>query len=497
MAAPLTLPGSLEAPVPGIPGTPAPGPMSVIPAPAGTVGMDTPNGPKFMPSAAPAPSTARTSGTVLSNANVIENTIPSLNQRANNYIPNPPTMLSTGGTDNPNPNQQTGQPQTPTNPDPTADPIYQQEMSLINGMMSSNDETSNAAVQSIIRNYEHLANDASQKQEGADAMVSNALLRGGTTRYAPGNAGSILTAQNHADIEEFSRLQDEENQKIAAVRQAQQSQNYNLLEKELTQLDSIRTQKQTAAKALADKMQTARDQQVQAGRDSAVANLVSQGVTDPKKLLMHLNFDATGRPIGNFTADEISKTLTAIQKNTGIQNLSSLSGATKNFFVLKAANQLPGDIASLPENEQLQAYIKGNYNDTHKAPTTPGVTPTTTKFTATQLNKGAVNAGMAVKDFNGLTSDDKNYFVNGYSHFTAALTAVQKGTHTIADLKTAIDAAPLSQPAKDILYKKANIPAATATDTAAPNQSSSTDWMGALGTGASDAVSYVRHLVGI
>lgn len=483
MAAPILLPDTPAA----LPAT-AGGMSSTTPMtnpPVAPVAKPVVLGSQYVP--APAPTTAKTSGTVLSNANVIENTIPSLNARANALQPNAPTMLVP---DNPNPPAANG---TPAPPDETQDPIFKQEMDMINGLRSSNDAASNASVDSIMRNYQNLAGDLGRKQEGTDAMVANALLRGGTTRYAPGNAGQLLSTQHYGDIEEIGRLQDEENSKIAAVRQAQATQNYSLVEKTLGELDTIRANKQAATAALATKMQTARDQQVQSSRDSAVANLVASGVTDPKALLQHLNFDPSGRQIGNFTADEISKTLLAIQKNTGIPNLASLSGATKNFFVLKQAGQLPGTIASLPENEQLNAFLKGNYSATHKGTAPTGVTPVspTTKFTVTQTNKGASNAGLPVASFSKLTPDDKNYFINGYAHFTTALKSVQAGTHTQDELKAAIDSAPISQQAKDILYGKAGI------STTTPVAPQSPSLFSEAGAAAGSALDYVRHLVGI
>ena len=41
---------------------------------------------------------------------------------------------------------------SPTATDST-DPIFQQEMDMINGLRTTNDETSNAAIDSIMRNY--------------------------------------------------------------------------------------------------------------------------------------------------------------------------------------------------------------------------------------------------------------------------------------------------------------------------------------------------------
>lgn len=525
MPAPITLPAQT---VPGMPGaTPLPGPMSLAPAPAGTVGMSTPTGPKYVPSLgtpAPKPSTAPTSGTVLSNANVIENTIPSLNQRAGAYQPNPPTILAADGSSGPPqyniyngyihegiPATASGGGAASNSGDETQDPIFQQEMDMINGLRTSNDDTANASVDSIMRNYQNLASNLTQSQEGPDAMVTNALLRGGTSRYVPGNAAGILSAQHYADIDKIGQLQDEENQKIAAVRQAQATQNYSLVEKTLGELDSVRADKQAATKALADKMQAANDQQTQAKRDSSVATLVAQGITDPTQLLQSLNTDAQGNVTGDFTAAEISKTLAAIQKNTGITDLSSLSAGTRDFFVLKENGQLPGDIGSLPESQQLNAFLKQQYSDTHKdTTTTPGsgsnpISPII-KFTPTQLHKAASNAGIPEADFDKLDNDTKNYFLNSYSNFTAALAKVGTpkpdgtGNFTLDDVKTAIDNSTLSQDGKDILYKKAgidpNAPAQTADDSQTPSDFWGQGYKGAVDNGLSDAWDYVKGLVG-
>lgn len=96
-----------------------------------------------------------------------------------------------------------------------------------------------------------------------------------------------------------------------------------------------------------------------------------------------------------------------------------------------------------------------------KAPTSDGGT-----FSPTQTNTGAANAGVPISQFNTLTPDDKNYFINGYGGFTAALKQVQSGSATNEELKAAIDEAPISYAAKNILYEKAGI------DPNAPAQSS-------------------------
>lgn len=104
------------------------------------------------------------------------------------------------------------------------------------------------------------------------------------------------------------------------------------------------------------------------------------------------------------------------------------------------------------QDEQSAIAAAGGYL---KTPTK--VTGTGTDFTQTQLNKGAQNAGMQISDFKNLSSSDQNYFVNGYAKFQAALKQVNAGNATLADLKSSIDAADLSDQAKQILYTRAGI----------------------------------------
>lgn len=78
-------------------------------------------------------------------------------------------------------------------------------------------------------------------------------------------------------------------------------------------------------------------------------------------------------------------------------------------------------------------------------------------FTGTQLNTGASNAGLSLSEFGTLTKDDKNYFINSMDLFKAAKKQVDDGIATTDDLKAAIDSAPLSDAAKQILYKKGGI----------------------------------------
>lgn len=321
-----------------------------------------------VPVASAKPSTAPISGTVLSNANVIENTIPKLNNAASALTPAEPTTLALPETDY-NKLYSTAYEGLP---DETQDPIYKQEVDLINNLQSNNDSVANASVNSIQRSYADLAARMQERDQATTNGVNNSLLLAGSSRYAPVSSAGVLDVKTRADMQDLADLQDQENQKIASVKEAQSSQNYQLLARRLDELDKLRSDKQSLAKSIATDMQTKnktlRDQAVQSSRDNTIAGLVEQGVTEPSKILNMLNeYDNGTSTGGNFTADEVSKALTAIQKNTGQTSLEKLGGGVGTFYTLKNNGQLPADIASLPENQQLFSYLK-SYKTANTAP---------------------------------------------------------------------------------------------------------------------------------
>lgn len=356
-----------------------------------------------MPSATLTPKSPPISGTVMSNANVIENTIPKLNTAANSLIPAQPTELALPETDYSTlyNNAMQGL------PDETQDPVYKEEIALINNLKDTNDATTSAAVNSIQKNYTDLATQMKQRNDATTAGIQNSLLLSGNSRYAPVSAGGVLDLKTRSDMSDLSTLQDQENQKIAAVKQAQASQNYQGLQKQLSELDTLRTNKQALAKSIADNMQkqnqTLRTQDIQSSRDNTVAGLVEQGITDPAKILETLNTNLDGSPSGgDFTADEIAKTLTNIQKNTGLTSLEKLSGGVGEFYTLKQAGELPGNISSLPDNQQLISFLK------------------TIKAANTAPSKASTAAG-ALKPTKSITSGTLTYTPQDFTDDSAVL----------------------------------------------------------------------------
>lgn len=337
-------------------------------------------------------SNATSTPTVFSNANIIEKKIPEMNSKASTLLQQEPTTLSTtpavdsGLVSN---DYATSYKKAYDGlPAITDDPQYQADMAMINSLQTGSDATTSAYVNSIQKNYADLTTHQEQANDASTKRLESALLRGGSTRYAPVSSGGILDLKTRSDIQGLATLHDQENQKIAEVKQAQQTQNYNLMSKRMDELDTLTEKKRALAKSIADTTQKQNEKlrtgQIQASRDNAIAGLVEQGVTNPTEILSSLNDNPNGQ--GDFTIDEVSKALTAIQKNTGIASLEKLSGGVGSFYTLKETGNLPASITSLPEDQQLFSFLKQ-----FKAAT---VLPKTSKSSAVTTHKPIISGGL-------------------------------------------------------------------------------------------------------
>lgn len=331
-----------------------------------------------------------TTPTVMTDANVRENVIPGILNRANTMLPQQPVQNPTPGTPSTG-----GNTQTPTGDAPTGDNYYsdlyktlssqldnspetQSELTLLNNMKSNNDAASDATIQSIKDSYNTRAGTLAQANNSNERSAKNALLRSGALRYSPISSNGILSEQEKNDIQSLGDLQDKENQAVAAAQTAKSNQDYQLLGKNLDILEKVRTDKLALGKTINDSMmkenQDIRTRNQQGQRDSAVADLIQEGVTNPSELLSKLN--ATNPAGGAYSADEIGKTIKALSP-TG--DLTGLTGSVKDFYALKGKGELPGSISTMPEADQLFAYLK--QIKTASSLTKSGSAPSTKKIT--------------------------------------------------------------------------------------------------------------------
>jgi len=255
--------------------------------------------------------------------------------------------------------------------------------------------TEQAMIRGLEAQFKQLI-EAQKLQNITDIGLGN--IRGfqkGAAEYDPSfqvrTIGSIITGGLNAVADLEAKMAKAvgdltfaiQNNKIDAIQSAWDIYN-TAAEKRITTLNKAIDDARAAIKKEQDKI-------IQATRDTAIADLMNQGITDPKTILDLLNFDEGGNLIGNFTAEEVSKTLKSLAPE---DDLDKLSGATRNFYILKGRGELPGNIASLPENQQLFAYLRAE----KAASTIGGAENKITLSEAKSLSLPISTVGMSEKD---------------------------------------------------------------------------------------------------
>lgn len=234
---------------------------------------------------------------------------------------------------------------------------------LLSGLKMSLDASTKSQIDTIEQQHALLTGAQTNANNSLLSAKKTALLNNGG-RYAPMDMAGGAFMETSMGLQRLAALDARENSQIATVRKAQADGDMQLMDKALADVQATRTAKQTAAQKLIDTQQVAikkqQDQQIQATRDTAVADLVNQGVTDPAQLLNYLNEHQDGSPSGgDFTANEIAATLKNIASSTGAAGIKGLTGDVGNFYALKATpGALPASILALPEDQQLASYIK-------------------------------------------------------------------------------------------------------------------------------------------
>lgn len=263
----------------------------------------------------------------------------------------------------------------------------------INDAFAAASKDADAATQSLISSisgiYGSMIGAMQEQNRRSLAGVTTSGIRSGADRYAGEVNQGILNAETRAGLMRVFELVAKQSQAIASANQALSDKKYSLFLKKRDELKSARSEMQkTLQKLQTEALATQKknkEKQAQAKRDSAIAGILQQGVTDPGQILDYLNNDENGNMVGDFTADEVSK---AVKSLSPEGDLKSLTGATKNFYILKQKGLLPESISELPEEEQLFSYLQ------KEKVTTKKITNPTTKETLNKPPPSLIDAGM-------------------------------------------------------------------------------------------------------
>lgn len=237
------------------------------------------------------------------------------------------------------------------------DPEYAAVAKLFEPLKANLDANTLSQVNSIQQQFDSLRSLQQQANDSANTGRANALLLGGTTRYSPMTASGIALMQTQTGLNTIASLDAKENAAIASAQAAQQSGDMDLMLKQISMAEGIRTQKQSAAASVQAAISKANDalttQHAQTQVDNAVADQLAAGTTDPATILKNLS--TAGMSV---TSDQIANSLKNFATTTGAAGIKGLTGDVGNFYALKATpGALPASILALPADQQLAAYI--------------------------------------------------------------------------------------------------------------------------------------------
>lgn len=236
-------------------------------------------------------------------------------------------------------------------PATTQDPELQAINDQITNMKTQFDNTSRAQIDNIKSQFDNLMKQQQDVNTRGQASLDQSLLMSGSSRYAQQSSAGQSTAMVSYGLRQLEDLNQKEQSAIIQAQAAQDAGDMKLMDMQLQVAQKARTEKQTAAKELSDKLMKANEQakaqSQQSEQDLSIANLVGKGITDVTGIMNALNESGV-----KVTADQVNKTLQAIATNTGADTLEKLGGDTKDFYLLKKSGLLPTGV------EDLGSYLK-------------------------------------------------------------------------------------------------------------------------------------------
>ncbi len=248
-------------------------------------------------------------------------------------------------------------------------------------------------IQSI---YSDLIKETTQFNKSTDAYRTTSGIKTGGARYAQDVNGGILTATANAGLQKLVDLQTKEATAISEAESANAKQQLSLFAEKQKEVNSIRDERTKILNTLqteATKMQANLEKnKAQANTDQSISKLLAEGITDPAAIMEKLNYDENGNQVGSVTAKDVNSSLKALAPGGDIQKLSA---ATRDFFILKGHNQLPTSVSSLPDDQQLFAYLSQQKEATSATGSSGKVI---TLSSAKSLNLPISTVGMTEKD---------------------------------------------------------------------------------------------------
>lgn len=254
----------------------------------------------------------------------------------------------------------------------------QKYMNQMDSLKSEMDATGAAMIENIKSQYAGYKAQQEQANKSAQGGLTSLLIRGGSLQTA--SSEGILNSQVSYGIQQLADLNTKEQNAIIAAKQAMQTNDYKVLDRQLSVAETARKEKQAAATKIAENLQKARDEQKKRLKDSVVVSAM-ETTSDPKEiysLLRQKGYDVSSQ--------EVADTIKNLASNVG-GGVDKLTGEAKNYAILsKMSGMLP------PTVDSLGKYLAWNRDlTTSKTANAAGNgTMTSSQFTNEQIALSAI-----------------------------------------------------------------------------------------------------------
>lgn len=295
-------------------------------------------------------------GAVVSNANLVEKVVPYLDSKASGLYGSSSTgdggdslggyggeqdfaelMGLTDGKKKKKKNEQDAF--SPTGGDPYVDA----QMTLLEQMARSQDKATREYIKQTQKSFNERQAQQERSNESGLAQVKQALNLAGSSRYAPISSSGIISSKEAQGIQALKALDAEENQIIAEIKQAQVDRDYQIMEKKMGILETVRQEKASAAQEL----QTASEEATALGeRDDMIADMVMQGITNPVEVFQNLRAAGVNTSMGDVAASL-----------KGLNELGSGFGGIDFKLDNKAIGLLLGSGLTAPDIQAMQSDL--------------------------------------------------------------------------------------------------------------------------------------------
>jgi hypothetical protein len=210
-----------------------------------------------------------------------------------------------------------------------------------------------AQINSLTGSWQQRRDMLQQSNKANEADWTQQFIRSGQAEYSPGMSSDLLTAKEVEGMQKVKELDDAYNAQVNSINAAVESGNFRdaaQLSSDLSRIeDEALTAIQNNAAEAASVNKQIQDKAIATSRDTAIASLMTQGLTDPTKILDVLNKNGY-----NVTAEDVAGTL----KNLTVSgNAKDLSSDMATFQYIRDNIGLPKEIAALPPEQQYFAYL--------------------------------------------------------------------------------------------------------------------------------------------